>query len=232
MDVGNASVGSRHLLIVEDEANIRELVRAHLADEGYECVAVGDGRHALEILNRQPFDVIVLDVMLPDGSGLELCASLRARKLDVPILLLTARGAVRSRVEGLDAGADDYLPKPFALSELRARVAALARRGPRLRERSVTVGPLAIDLEARRVRVHEKTVHLTAKELSILGFLAARLGRVVTRDELLEAVWGDVTESARASLDVLVMRIRRKLGDQASLLRTVRGLGYALESEP
>src|SRR6185369_6501038 len=197
----------------------------------YGVASAGTCAEAFAAIEHEAFDVVVLDVMLPDGSGLELCTRLRARKVDVPILLLTARGAVRSRVEGLDAGADDYLGKPFALSELRARVTALARRGPQLRERRVTIGPLAIDLEARRVLVHARTIHLTAKELSIVGFLAARVGRVITRDELLEAVWGDSTDSARASLDVLVMRIRRKLGDQARLLRTVRGLGYTLGTD-
>jgi DNA-binding response OmpR family regulator len=219
------------ILVVDDHRETRDLVTRHLQRASYGVASAGTCADALAAIEHEAFDVVVLDVMLPDGSGLELCTTLRARKVAVPILLLTARGAVRSRVEGLDAGADDYLGKPFALSELRARVAALARRG-RLRERTVEIGALAIDLEARRVRVHDRIVHLTAKELSIIGFLAARLGRVVTRDELLEAVWGDVTESARASLDVLVMRIRRKLGAQASLLRTVRGLGYALESEP
>jgi two-component system OmpR family response regulator len=219
------------ILVVDDHRETRELVTRQLERAFYGVASAGTCADARAAIEHEAFDVVVLDVMLPDGSGLELCASLRARKVTVPILLLTARGAVRSRVEGLDAGADDYLAKPFALSELRARVAALARRGPHLRERTVTVGPLAIDLEARRVRVDARIVHLTAKELSIVGFLATRLGRVVTRDELLEAVWGDVTESARASLDVLVMRIRRKLGEHASLLRTVRGLGYALESE-
>ena len=207
------------ILVVDDHRETRELVARHLERAAYGVTRAGTCEEATAALDREFFDVVVLDVMLPDGSGLDLCTSLRARKLEIPILLLTARGAVRSRVEGLEAGADDYLGKPFALSELRARVTALARRGPRLRERMVTLGPLAIDLEARRVRLHERPVHLTAKELSIMGVLGARLGRVVTRDELLEAVWGEATESARASLDVLVMRIRRKLGDQASLLR-------------
>lgn len=216
------------ILVVDDHRETRELVTRHLERAAHAVVTAATCAGALAALEQATFDVLVLDVMLPDGSGLELCAALRSRKVEVPILLLTARGAVRSRVEGLDAGADDYLSKPFALSELRARVTALARRGPQLRERTVTIGPLAVDLEARRVLVHSKAVHLTAKELSIVGFLATRVGRVISRDELVEGVWGDATESARASLDVLVMRIRRKLGPQAGLLRTVRGLGYTL----
>jgi two-component system, OmpR family, response regulator len=220
------------ILVVDDHLETRELVTRHLERASHGVKSVGTCGEALAALAEGPFDVVVLDVMLPDGSGVELCARLRAERLEVPILLLTARGAVRSRVEGLDAGADDYLGKPFALSELRARIMALGRRGPRLRDRTVTLGSLVVDLDARRVRVDEKTVPLTAKELSIVGFLAARRGRVVARHELIEAVWGDVTESAGASLDVLVMRIRRKLGEQGQLLQTVRGLGYTLESDP
>jgi DNA-binding response OmpR family regulator len=219
------------VLVVDDHPETRTLVARHLERASHGVVAVGSSAAAAAALAEAPFDVVVLDVMLPDGSGVELCARWRADRVEVPILLLTARGSVRSRVEGLEAGADDYLGKPFALSELGARVTALGRRGPRLRERVVKVGPLVVEFEARRVRVRDKTIALTAKELSIVEFLAGRRNRVVARDELIEGVWGELSESARASLDVLVMRIRRKLGPDAELLRTVRGLGYALESE-
>lgn len=177
------------------------------------------------------FDVVVLDVMLPDGSGVELCARLREAKVHVPILLLTALGDVRSRVAGLDAGADDYLAKPFAISELRARVKALGRRGPMLRDRAVTIGAVVVDFEGRRVSVGGRAVPLTAKELAIVDVLASRRARVVSRDELLESVWGETSDSARASLEVLLTRIRRKLGVHAGLLRTVRGVGYIFEQE-
>jgi DNA-binding response OmpR family regulator len=220
------------VLVVDDHRETRQLVAGHLERASHVVRAVGTCDEALSALAEGDFDVMVLDVMLPDGSGVELCSRLRAERSEIPILLLTARGAVRSRVEGLDAGADDYLAKPFALSELRARVTALARRGPRLSERVITVGALVVDLGARRVRLDGKAVHLTAKELSIVDFLASRRNRVVARDELIEAVWGDLSDSAGASLDVLVMRIRRKFGPHAGLLRTVRGLGYALESDP
>jgi two-component system, OmpR family, response regulator len=220
------------VLVVDDHAETRSLVTRHLERASHGVFAVGSCAAAVAALATAEFDVIVLDVMLPDGSGIELCARWRAERVEVPILLLTARGAVRSRVEGLEAGADDYLGKPFALSELRARVTALGRRGPRLQERTVSIGPLVVDLEARRVRLREKMVPLTAKELAIVSVLASRRNRIVSRDELIEAVWGDLCDSARASLDVLVMRIRRKFGPDAELLRTVRGLGYALENDP
>ena len=178
------------------------------------------------------FDVVVLDVMLPDESGLALCARLRSRSVSVPILLLTARGDVGDRVRGLEAGADDYLPKPFAVSELVARLNALARRGPLARDRTLSFGRLKVDLEARRVTVDGAPVLLTARELAILEFLASRRGGVVSREQLVEGVWGEDTESARASLDVLVARIRRRLGPAAPALQTVRGLGYALAAPP
>jgi DNA-binding response OmpR family regulator len=175
------------------------------------------------------FDVIVLDVMLPDGSGIDLCARLRARGCRVPILLLTARGEIRERVTGLEAGADDYLVKPFALAELMARVRALGRRGPMPRDQIATFGRVKVDLNRRQVSVAGRNVPLTAKELSIIEVLALQRG-IVTREALLESVWGEVNESADASLEVLIGRIRRKLGAHAAALRTVRGVGYSLEA--
>jgi DNA-binding response OmpR family regulator len=218
------------LLIVDDEAEMRELLsrnlgRAHGVKTAATC------QEADAMLAESHFDVVVLDVMLPDGSGIELCSRLRARGTETPILLLTAKGDVRSRVAGLDAGADDYLAKPFALSELRARVAALGRRGPLRRDRAVVIGALTVDLEGRRVRVEGKPLPLTAKELAILELLATRAGKVVGRDELLEAVWGEASDSARASLEVLVARIRQKLGEHAKLLQTLRGVGYLIAGD-
>jgi DNA-binding response OmpR family regulator len=182
------------------------------------------------MLAHERFDVLVLDVMLPDGSGIELCSELRASHIDVPILLLTAKGEVRSRVLGLEAGADDYLSKPFAISELRARVHALGRRGPLRRDRSIEIGPLRVEVDSRAVLLDGAVVALTARELAIVNLLASRPGRIVSREEFFESVWGEATDSARASLDVLVARIRRKLGAHAAMLQTVRGLGYRLEA--
>jgi DNA-binding response OmpR family regulator len=145
------------------------------------------------------------------------------------VLLLTARSDVRDRVQGLDAGADDYLVKPFALAELIARVRALARRGPMLRDRTLFFGSVQVDLERRCVSVGGRNLPLTAKEIAIVELLATRRG-VVTREALMESVWGDVSEASRASLDVFIGRIRRKLDGHGAVLRTIRGLGYALES--
>lgn len=170
--------------------------------------------------------VIVLDVALPDGSGLELCRELRARDVRVPILLLTAHGEVRQRVEGLDAGADDFLPKPFAIAELRARVRALGRRGPIEHGLRLRAGDVELDLGACVAKRDGREVPVTAREWAILQLLASRGGRVVHRSAILEVAWGEESESASQSLDVLIARIRRKLGPE--VVRTVRGEGYAL----
>lgn len=216
------------ILVADDHSQTRKLLARVLREDGHDTISVGSCAGVESVVAGRSFDVVVLDVMLPDGSGIELCARLRASAMHTPILLLTARGEVRDRVRGLEAGADDYLPKPFAIAELRARVKALGRRGAVLRDRTVTVGSIDVDFEARRVRVDGRALVLTARELAIVELLAQRRGRLVSREQLMESLWGDGKESVRASLDVLITRIRRKLGVHASLLRTVRGIGYVL----
>jgi two-component system OmpR family response regulator len=218
------------LLVLDDHQETRQLLTRTFAAEGHQVRTVATCADALATLRDGRFDVAVLDVMLPDGSGVGLCRSLRDAGLAVPILLLTARGDVRDRVSGLDAGADDYLPKPFALSELAARVRALARRGPVPRASSVRVGNVTVDLERRRVFCGHRPALLTARELAIVEVLAVRRGGLVGRDELIESVWGEVTDSARASLEVLLARIRRKLGGPSAPIRTIRGAGYSFEA--
>jgi DNA-binding response OmpR family regulator len=177
----------------------------------------------------QHFDVAVVDIGLPDGSGLEWCRAARRAGNELPILLLTARAGVSDRVAGLDAGADDYLGKPFSLEELVARVRALSRRGPRWSEPARKYGVVRVDRERRELTVAGAPVPLTTRELDILALLAWRDGRVVSRDEILECVWGDPDERAAASLEVLVARIRRKLSERGvtDAIRTVRQVGYA-----
>jgi len=216
-------------LVVDDHAGTRKLLDRHFERAGHAVRAVDACGEVIAALVAAKFDVVILDVMLPDGSGIELCRRMREDGLTVPVLLLSARGEVRDRVSGLEAGADDYLVKPFALSELLARVTALARRGPLLRARSSQFGPVVVDFEARRVMNAGKPVPLTAMELAIVEVLATRHGRVVARNDLIECVWGERTESAESSLEVLVGRIRRKLGSNSSVLRTARGLGYVFE---
>ncbi len=214
------------ILIVDDHADVRELVERALVRDGHQVTSVASGAEARQELPVHAFDMLVLDLGLPDGSGQDLCRELRGRGNDLPILVLTAQSAIASRVAALDAGADDYLSKPFAVAELRARVRALGRRrgGPRVfrYERDGVV----VDFSGRRAWVAEREAPITAREWSILELLVARNGRVVARSELLDAVWGAASEANSQSLDTLMARIRRKLGQQ--LVRTVRGEGYAL----
>ncbi|HEY8040143.1 MAG TPA: response regulator transcription factor [Polyangiaceae bacterium] len=217
------------ILLVEDNERVAETVGAGLRASGHAVVVAHGVRTADEALSSQHFDIAVVDIGLPDGSGLDWCRAAREAGSETPILLLTARNGVRDRVAGLDAGADDYLGKPFALDELVARVRALARRGPRWTESVRRFGPLVIDRDRRAVTAGDMRLPLTAREFDILALVAWREGRVVPRDEILEAVWGDASERAAASFDVLVARIRRKLAERGvrDALRTVRQVGYA-----
>lgn len=214
------------LLVIEDHAETRALVSRALSRDGHVVTAVGTAADALAALRDKEMDVVVLDLGLPDASGASLCATLRDDGHEVPLLVLTAQGAVSCRVECLDAGADDFLAKPFALAELRARVRALGRRGPRPRGLVRRCGDVVLDVSARRATRGGAAVPLTAREWAVIELLALREGRVVPRWEILDAIWGEATERAGASLDVILARVRRKLGD--GLVRTVRGEGYAI----
>ena len=213
--------------MVDDEAELRALVVRALGRDGHSALEASSLATARVELARRDVDVVVLDIGLPDGSGIELCRELRRTGVDVPLLMLTARSEIAQRVESLDAGADDFLGKPFAVAELRARVRALGRRRRGAMPATVlAVGDAELDLGARRARRGAELVSLTPREWAILDALAARGARVVPREDLLDEVWGEATERAAASLEVLIARIRRKLGE--ALVRTVRGVGYAL----
>ena len=218
------------ILIVEDHGPTRELLARSLERDGHALSSAGTYAQALE-LSEAAVDVIVLDVMLPDGSGIELCRTLRARGMITPILLLTARGDVRDRLAGFNAGADDYLPKPFALAELLARIRVLGRRGPAFREQQIEVAGITVDLAGRQLLLGGSVIPITTREFAIIEVLALRRGRVVSGYDLLEMIWGEPTDSAKASLVVLIARIRRKLGPAGSALRTQRGTGYVLGEE-
>lgn len=185
-------------------------------------------READARLANQVFDCAVVDVGLPDGSGLAWCARVRERGLALPLLLLTAQSGVARRVEGLDAGADDFLAKPFAVAELRARVRALGRRAPLTRPVTLERGDVQLDFGAKRAFVAGTEVPLTSREWAVAHLISARAGRVVTRADIVHEVWGEGTrtEAAEASLEVIIGRVRKKLG--AAFVRTVRGEGYAL----
>lgn len=220
-----------NVLVVDDDEETLDVVEAALSREGHRVVIATDAEEAFRRLADTPVELAILDVMLGDASGLELCARLRADGLEIPILFLSARGTVRARVDGLEAGGDDYLPKPFALRELSARVKALGRRHPVVRSRRVKVGELTLDFDARRASARGVEIPVTHREWELLQVLAAADGRAVPFDALLEQAWGDATDGHRASLEVLISRLRKKFDAAcgASPLRTVRGVGYALE---
>ena len=216
------------VLVVDDDDDVRNVVVRALQHDGHAVVGAADlpaARHAV----GDCFELIVLDVSLPSGSGLTLCRELRAEQDATPILLLTARSGVANRVEGLDAGADDYLVKPFAVAELRARVRALGRRGPAVRSYVHVVDDVVLDVAGRRAMKADVQVPVTAREWAILEALAARSGRVMSREDLLDTVWGSVDHATAKSLEVLVARLRKKLG--ASVIVTLRGEGYSLRGK-
>jgi two-component system copper resistance phosphate regulon response regulator CusR len=216
------------VLIVEDDPALAKIVASGLADQRIESVVAGEIASARERAAFGTFDVMVLDVMLPGGSGFDLCAQIRQRGISTPILMLTARDAVDDRVRGLEAGADDYLTKPFAFRELLARIRALARRRPAIAPRRVRVADLEVDLDTRDVRRADQAIVLTAKEFALLEFFARHEGRVVDRAAIAAHVWDDNHDPFTNVLEVLVRRLRRKIDDEfePKLIHTVRGAGY------
>lgn len=219
------------ILVLDDDEETLDVISRALSREGHHVVATRTPDEASARLVEAAIDLVVLDVMLENASGLDFCAELRQDGHEFPILFLSARGAVNARIEGLDAGGDDYLAKPFALRELVARVRALGRRGPAVRARKLVLGSLTLDFDARRATVSEQEIPVTQREWDILRSLADARGAVVPFDVVLERAWGEATESARASLEVIVSRLRKKLDTAAGrpVIRTARGLGYSLE---
>jgi two-component system, OmpR family, response regulator len=216
------------LLIVEDDAKLVRALRVGLEREGYEVDAAETGDAALALADESDYDAIVLDLMLPGLDGFAVCQALRRDGRWMPVLMLTARAGVADRIRGLDAGADDYLVKPFDFGELLARLRALLRRGPVERPAIVLVGDLRIDSTTRVVSRAGEEIELTAREYDVLEFLARRPGRVVSRSELLDQIWVDYDGSPNI-IDVYVGYLRKKLG--RALIRTVRGSGFVLEPQ-
>lgn len=221
-----AIVGVMNVLVVDDEAELLDLAVRALERDGHVVRSANTLAKARQCVVESLPEVMVLDVGMPDGSGFDLCRSLRRDGFRFPILVLTANGEVPRRVEGLDAGADDFVSKPFAVVELRARVRALGRRGPMDRALVVQVGDIELDFGSRRATRGGVEAPITKREWAVLEILAIRAGRVVSRNDILESAWGEAEDSAQSSLEVLIARIRRKLSTE--LVRTVRGEGYAL----
>lgn len=223
-----------HVLVVEDEVRLAEAVRRALERDHHTVDVAHDGLQGLELARTGTFDALVLDVMLPGLDGFEICRRLRAEGNPVPILMLTARDAVADRVAGLDSGADDYLVKPFALAELRARVRALGRRAPRPPDPpALEAGPIRFQVATGTVTVDGRPVELRPRERALLELFLRNPGRLFRRDEILDRVWGfDREPPASNAVDVHVYQLRRKLGPAGRLLESVRGYGYRLVPPP
>jgi DNA-binding response OmpR family regulator len=228
-------LGRRTVLLVEDEESITVPLQEALAREGFDASVAGTAAQALELARSLEPDVVLLDVMLPDGSGFDVCRELR-RESSVPIIMVTARGEEADRIVGLEIGADDYVTKPFSAREVVARIRAVLRRAePRAAPADdgapLRVGDLAIDVARRTATLRDQPLDLSRKEFDVLALLAGEAGRVVTRERLLEEVWDTTWFGSTKTIDVHVSGLRRKLGDEPSApryLRTVRGVGFRL----
>jgi DNA-binding response OmpR family regulator len=219
------------ILVVEDEPVAATVLAKGLREHAYAVDVATDGHAAFEHGTINDYDLMIVDVLLPGINGLELCGRLRADGVTAPILMLTARGEPDQRVEGLDAGADDYLPKPYHFPELLARVRALLRRGPALASTALEMDTLRIDARARKVERAGRQAQLTSKEYALLEYLARRRGEVVGRADIAEHVWDDSFDPMSNLIDVYIQRLRRKVDDghPVKLIHTRRGAGYTLD---
>src|SRR5579863_1958428 len=234
---GNGSAegeGSLSILVVDDEADLREMLTRSFSREGHRVTAVAGGREAIDRASNEHFDIVLLDVALgPGPDGYEVCRALRARRNVVPIIMLTALDSEADAVLGLEAGADDYVTKPFGLAELRSRIRAVLRRsGTRaLGDELLTVGPIMLDRAQREVRIENRPVRLTFSEFELLDALMSDPGRLLNRQELLRAIWGDSAYRDPRAIDVHIRHLREKLEpepDKPKYILTVRGAGYRL----
>jgi two-component system copper resistance phosphate regulon response regulator CusR len=219
------------ILLVEDDADVARFIRRGLTEQAYAVDVAEDGEQALYLASLSEYDAVVLDLLIPAPDGMEVCRNLRASGSTVPILMLTARGSVDDRIAGLDAGADDYLAKPFEFGELLARLRALLRRGGATTSALLQAGELAIDTRSHRVTVRDQPLTLTTKEYAVLEYLARNCGRIVTREEISEHVWNQDFDPFSNLIEVYMNRLRRHLGRLSAgrFIHTVRGAGYMLE---
>jgi two-component system OmpR family response regulator/two-component system copper resistance phosphate regulon response regulator CusR len=220
------------VLIVEDDARLGKALQQGLRENRHDCTWIRNGRHGLDLARGQKFDVVILDLMLPDVEGLEILRTLRSECVQTPVLILTALGSVEERVTGLKTGADDYLIKPFAFPELLARLDVLCRRSAPKPSPVLEAGPLSLDLSTRRVHRGELEIDLSPTEFSVLEYLMRHAGHVVTRKMLSEHIWGENWEGVTNVIDVHINRLRSKLDRKFDdpLIHTVRGHGYVLRA--
>ena len=221
---------SQKIYIVEDEPDIRETLKYNFSNEGFEVFTAPDGEEALSNIKKVLPDVLILDLMLPGLSGLDVCKSIRADDdiRDMSIIMLTAKGEEIDRVIGFELGADDYVTKPFSVRELILRVKVLLKkqRESLVENKLVTVGPIRIDLDAHELKINDKEIVLTALEFKLLQHLVKRKGRVQTREQLLGDVWGYSAEVTTRTVDTHIKRLREKLGNTSDYIQTIRGVGY------
>jgi DNA-binding response OmpR family regulator len=218
------------ILVVEDERKIAGFIRQGLEEQGFDVEVSANGNDAYALITTHPYDAIVLDIMLPGRDGLSILRGMREQKSAVPVILLTARTELNERIDGLNLGADDYMTKPFFVEELIARIHAVARRAKDEPAGLLRVGDLSVSLLTRQVRRGEREVELTAREFSLLERLMRTPGRVFTRTQLLEHVWGYDFDPETNLVDVNIRRLRKKIDDEAGepLIETVRGVGYRI----
>jgi DNA-binding response OmpR family regulator len=225
---------AQRVLVVDDEPAILELVSFNLRKEGYDVLTASDGNAALTVFRAEKPDLVILDLMIPEPDGYEVCRQIRAES-SIPVIMLTAKTEERDRVRGLDTGADDYVVKPFSPRELLARVRAVLRRSPTWQEEELlATGDLVIDAERHEVKVAGNQVDLTPKEFDLLKILAESPGKVLERDFLLEKVWGYAFAGATRTLDVHIRRLRQKINDDPTnprYIETVHGLGYKFKEQ-
>jgi DNA-binding response OmpR family regulator len=222
------------VLLAEDDRELRASIARGLREASYVVDQAGTGPQALTLALANPYDIIVLDVLLPGKNGINVCRGIRERGNAVPILMLTALDEVEKRIAGLDAGADDYMAKPFSFGELLARLRALTRRRGPVTTPVITVADLVVDADRRQVRRGKREIPLTSTEFAFLAHLARNAGRVVSRAELIDHVWGDAGNTYSNIIDVYASRLRRKIddGEARGLLTTVRGVGFLLDAPP
>ncbi|MGO3890312.1 MAG: response regulator [Paenalcaligenes sp.] len=217
------------LLLIEDDVSLGPALQEYLMSQGYAVDLQADGAGGFSALSAAEYELVILDLNLPDISGLDWLRNIRQKAMTVPVLILTARDELEDRVAGLDAGADDYVVKPFELAELAARIRAFARRSVGQAQSVLEVGPLLFDMVSRELRVHNQRLALSVRELSVLEMLMARVGKVVTKQQIVASLSANDADFSENAVEVYVYRLRKRLEGLPLQIQTVRGFGYSLE---